>query len=82
MADAGLSRSRYEHTTMKSSTPARAIIKGNVVRGNNWGKLPTKADIGIISAQNAQVRNNKVGASTAPPEEGQRNRLPKYRRSG
>ena len=60
----------YEHTTMKSSTPARAIIKGNVVRGNNWGKLPTKADIGIMSAQNAQVRNNKVGASTAHPRKG------------
>lgn len=60
----------YEHTTMKSSTPARAIIKRNLVRGNNWGKLPTKADIGIMSAQNAQVRNNKVGASGAHPSKG------------
>ena len=60
----------YEHTTMKSSTPARAIIKRNVVRGNNWGKLPTKADIGIMSAQNARVRNNKVGASAAHPSKG------------
>jgi hypothetical protein len=60
----------YEHTTMKASTPARAIIKDNVVRGNNWGRFRTKADIGVMSAQNAQVRSNKVGATRAHPRKG------------
>jgi hypothetical protein len=60
----------YEHTTMKSSTPARGIIKDNVVRGNNWGKLTTKGDIGIMSAENARVMNNRVGATRAHPARG------------
>lgn len=60
----------YEHTTMKSSTPAYANIEDNVVRGNNWGELPTKADIGIMSAENAQVKNNRVGVTKAHPSNG------------
>lgn len=60
----------FEHTTKNSSTPARALIKGNVVKGNNWGRLPTKADIGIMSAENARVVENKVGATRAHPRKG------------
>lgn len=60
----------YEHTTKDPSTPAYAIIQDNIARGNNWGELPTKADIGIMSAENAQVLNNKVGATSAHPNKG------------
>lgn len=60
----------YEHTTKDPSTPAEAIIRGNDVRGNNWGRFGTKADIGIMSAENALVRNNVVGRTRAHPRRG------------
>lgn len=60
----------YEHTTKNPKTPAAAIIKGNVVRGNNWGKLSTKGDIGIMSAKNARVKDNQVGATKSHPGKG------------
>lgn len=60
----------YEHTTKNPSTPARAVIQGNRVRGNNWGRFGTKADIGIMSAENALVRNNELGGTRAHPRRG------------
>jgi hypothetical protein len=60
----------YEHTTKDPSTPAKAVIKNNRVRGNNWGRFGTKADIGVMSAENAVVHNNVVGGTRAHPRRG------------
>jgi len=60
----------YENTYKDPSTPASAIITGNVVKGNNWCELPNKAEIGIVSAENATVRDNVFGATPANPEPG------------
>jgi hypothetical protein len=57
----------YENTYKVSSTPAAATISGNTVRGNNFCNLPVKADIGIVSAENATVTNNILGATAANP---------------
>jgi hypothetical protein len=57
----------YENTYLVSSTPAAATISGNTVRGNNFCNLPVKADIGIVSAENATVTNNILGATPANP---------------
>ncbi|MBA2312814.1 MAG: right-handed parallel beta-helix repeat-containing protein [Actinobacteria bacterium] len=51
----------YENTYEDPSTPARAIITGNTLQGNNWCALPGKAQIGIVSAQNATVTDNAFG---------------------
>lgn len=60
----------YENTYKDPSTPASATITDNVVRGNNWCELPSKAEIGIVSAQNAAVRNNVFGDTLANPAPG------------
>jgi hypothetical protein len=60
----------YENTYHDRSTHASALIARNIVKGNNWCKIVNKADIGIVSAQNAKVRNNKVGATKAHPRSG------------
>jgi hypothetical protein len=60
----------YEYTYFNKSTSASAVIDGNVVKGNAWCKLTNKADIGIVSAQNAKVTNNQVGATPAHPAKG------------
>jgi hypothetical protein len=57
----------YENTYKVPSTPASATISGNTVRGNNFCNLPVKADIGIVSAENAKVTNNIMGATAANP---------------
>ena len=60
----------YEYTYVDPSTPASATIAGNIVKGNNWCDLPNKAQIGIVSAENATVRDNSFGVTTANPEPG------------
>lgn len=60
----------YENTYEDPSTPASATIVGNVVKGNNWCDLPGKAEIGIVSAENATVRDNTLGVTSANPEPG------------
>ena len=57
----------YENTYLNKSTPAEAVISANAVKGNNWCKLPAKADIGIVSAQNAKVFGNTTGSTSAHP---------------
>ena len=60
----------YENTYEDPVTPAGALIRGNIVQGNNWCGLPGKAEIGIVSAQNATVTGNTFGASRDHPESG------------
>ncbi|MGH2791660.1 MAG: right-handed parallel beta-helix repeat-containing protein [Actinomycetota bacterium] len=60
----------YEYTYADPSTPASATVAGNVVKGNNWCDLPAKAEIGIVSAENATVRDNIFGVTSANPEPG------------
>jgi len=57
----------YENTYLNQSTPAEAVISGNTVKGNNWCRLPAKADIGVVSAQNAKVSGNTTGSTPAHP---------------
>lgn len=60
----------YENTYKDPSTPASATIRGNVVKGNNWCNLASKADVGIVSAENASVNGNELGATVAHPKTG------------
>jgi hypothetical protein len=60
----------YENTYFNASTSASASITNNIVRGNDWCNLANKADIGIVSAQNAVVSGNQVGATPAHPQSG------------
>ena len=58
------------NTYFNASTSASASITNNIVRGNDWCNLANKADIGIVSAQNAVVSGNQVGATPAHPQSG------------
>ena len=57
----------YENTYKVPGTPAAATISGNTVKGNNFCNLAVKSDIGIVSAENAAVTNNIMGATAANP---------------
>jgi hypothetical protein len=62
----------YEYTQENeddggAATDANALITDNDVRGNNYCNLATpKADIGIISAENAEVMRNTMGTKSEP----------------
>ncbi len=58
----------YENTYLNRSTPGAATIIGNTVKGNDWCNLPSKGDIGVVSAQNAEVTNNVTGSTPAHPD--------------
>jgi hypothetical protein len=59
----------YENTYENESTTAQAEIIGNEVQGNNWCQMDLKADIGIVSAENATVSDNVMGTTTTSPDD-------------
>jgi hypothetical protein len=59
----------YENTYKEAGTSASARIVDNVSKGNAWwDPSGPKADIGIVSAEDAFVVNNEVGPSQKFPE--------------